>query len=163
MASAGSPNNARAAADAVTDAVLTASRLLIAVSATSIASVDESITVPQFRLLVVLHSRGPMKLSDLADILGVNPSTATRMVDRLVSAGLVDRQVNPTSRREVVLDLTEAGDETVTLVTQQRRRQIARIVARMPEGRRTQLIEGMDAFNEAGGEPPATDVRKDWI
>jgi DNA-binding MarR family transcriptional regulator len=85
------------------------------------------------------------------------------MVDRLVSAGLVDRQVNPTSRREVVLDLTEAGGQTVTLVTHQRRRQIARIVARMPEGRRTQLIEGMDAFNEAGGEPPATDVRKDWI
>jgi DNA-binding MarR family transcriptional regulator len=163
MASAGSPHSARAAADAVTDAVLTASRLLIAVSATSIASVDESITVPQFRLLVVLHSRGPMKLSDLADRLSVNPSTTTRMVDRLVFAGLVDRQVNPTSRREVVLDLTEAGDQTVTLVTQQRRRQIARIVARMPERRRTQLIEALDAFNEAGGEPPATEDRRDWI
>ncbi|HEY3753949.1 MAG TPA: hypothetical protein VGL80_32555 [Pseudonocardiaceae bacterium] len=24
-------------------------------------------------------------------------------------------------------------------------------------------IEALDAFNEAGGEPPATDVRKDWI
>jgi DNA-binding MarR family transcriptional regulator len=163
MASAGGPRHDRATADLLTDAVLTASRLLIAVSATSIAAVDESITVPQFRLLVVLHSRGSMRLSDLADILGVNPSTTTRMVDRLVSAGLVDRQINPTSRREVLLDLTEAGDETVTQVTQQRRRQIARIVARMPERRRTQLIEALEAFNEAGGEPPATDVRKDWI
>jgi DNA-binding MarR family transcriptional regulator len=163
MASAGSPYNARAAADAVTDAVLTASRLLIAVSASSIASVDESITIPQFRLLVVLHSRGPMKLSILADHLGVNPSTTTRMVDRLVFAGLVDRQVNPTSRREVLLDLTDAGNHTVTQVTQQRRRQIARIVARMPEPRRVQLIEALDAFNEAGGEPPATDDRMEWI
>jgi DNA-binding MarR family transcriptional regulator len=163
MASAGGSRQARATADVLTDAVLTASRLLIAVSATSIAAVDESITVPQFRLLVVLYSRRSMRLSDLADILGVNPSTTTRMVDRLVSAGLVDRQINPTSRREVLLDLTEAGDEALLQVTQQRRREIARIVARMPEGRRTQLIEALDAFNEAGGEPPATDVRKDWI
>jgi DNA-binding MarR family transcriptional regulator len=163
MASAGSPNSARAAADAVTDAVLTASRLLIAVSASSIASVDESITIPQFRLLVVLHTRGPMKLSILADRLGVNPSTTTRMVDRLVFAELVDRQISPISRREVLLGLTEAGDRAVSQATQQRRRQIARTVARMPDRRRTQLIEALDAFNEAGGEPPATDDRMEWI
>jgi DNA-binding MarR family transcriptional regulator len=160
MTSAGS---VRAAAEAVTDAVLTASRLLIAVSASSIAAVDESITIPQFRLLVVLHTRAPMKLSILADHLGVNPSTTTRMVDRLVCTGMVDRQVNPTSRREVVLDLTETGAQTVTRVTQQRRRQIARIVARMPQGHRTQLIEALEAFNDAGGEPPATDPQAEWI
>src|ERR1700761_1440172 len=104
MASPQRRRPARQAADAVTDAVLTASRLLIAVSASSIASVDESITIPQFRLLVVLHSRGPMKLSILADRLGVNPSTTTRMVDRLVFAGLGDPQGKPTSRRAGVLE-----------------------------------------------------------
>jgi hypothetical protein len=46
----------------MTDAVLTASRLLVAVSARSIAAVDE-ITIPQFRLLVVFDTRGPLKLS----------------------------------------------------------------------------------------------------
>jgi DNA-binding MarR family transcriptional regulator len=163
MASAGSPDSVRAAADAVTDAVLTASRLLIAVSASSIAAVDESITIPQFRLLVVLHTRGPMKLSILAEHLGVNPSTTTRMVDRLIFTGMVDRQVNPTSRREVLLDLTEDGAQTVTRVTQQRRRQIARIVARMPAQHRAQLIEALEAFNDAGGEPPVTDPRGEWI
>ncbi|HEX5407033.1 MAG TPA: MarR family transcriptional regulator [Pseudonocardiaceae bacterium] len=151
------------AADLVTDAVLTASRLLIAVSASSIASVDESITVPQFRLLVVLHGRGPMKLSILADHLGVNPSTTTRMVDRLVFAGLVDRQINPSSRREVVLNLTATGARTVIRVTQQRRHQIARIVARMPELRRAELVEALAAFSEAGGEPPVTVMHEDWI
>src|SRR5207248_11152413 len=87
--------------DAMTDAVLTASRLLVAVSARSIAAVDESITIPQFRLLVVLDTRGPLKLTALAEQLGVNPSTATRMVDRLVTAGLVTREANPASRREL--------------------------------------------------------------
>lgn len=151
------------AADAVTDAVLTASRLLIAVSATSIAAVDESITIPQFRLLVVLHSRGKMKLSAMADILGVNPSTTTRMVDRLIAAGLVDRQVNPSSRREVVLDLTEQGSKTVVKVTQQRRKNIARIVSRMPDQHRSQMVEVLEAFNDAGGEPPVGKAQDDWI
>src|ERR1700742_5298870 len=85
--------------DVVADAVLTASRLLIAVSAGSIAAVDETITIPQFRLLVVLRTRGAMKQSVLAEHLSVNPSTINRMVERLIAAGLVDRQVHPESPR----------------------------------------------------------------
>jgi DNA-binding MarR family transcriptional regulator len=150
-------------ADAVADALLTASRLLIAVSANSIAGVDESITIPQFRLLVVLRSRGAMKQSVLAEHLGVNPSTINRMVERLIAAELVDRQPNPESRREVVLDLTDIGARTVTRVTQQRRREITRIVARMPPQRRAHLIQALEAFTEAGGEPAVDEPREDWI
>ncbi len=149
--------------DAVADAVLTASRLLIAVSASSIAAVDESITIPQFRLLVVLRTRGALNLSVLAEHLGVNPSTTNRMVDRLIAAGLVDRQVNPESRREVLLDLTDTGTYAVTRVTQQRRVELGRIVSGMPSPRRNQLVEALEAFNEAGGEPPVTEPRDDWI
>lgn len=144
-----------ATADAVTDAVLTASRLLVAVSVRSIASVDESITLPQFRLLVVLSSRGPSKLSTLAEHLGVNPSTATRMIDRLISVGLVTRHVNPTSRREVVVELTGTGSSVVAQVTERRRTEIAGIVARMPSQHRTELVEALEAFSAAGDEPPA--------
>jgi len=155
-------------ADAVTDAVLTASRLLIAVSARSIAAVDESITLPQFRMLVVLSTHGLMKLSELADQLGVNPSTATRMTDRLVAADLVDRQTNPASRREVVLDLTPTGASVVTRVTRRRRQEIARIIARMPEDHRHGLVHALEAFSQAGGEPPVGGGRADanlagWI
>jgi DNA-binding MarR family transcriptional regulator len=151
-------------ADAVTDAVLAASRLLVGLSARSIASVDDSITMPQFRLLVVLSTRGPLKLTVLAEYLDVKPPTATRMIDRLVSAGLVDRQVSPVSRREVVLDLTDAGVSVVAQVTQQRRREIARIVNRMPERQRNALVEAFEAFREAGGEPAVESARyADWI
>ncbi|TNC20201.1 MarR family winged helix-turn-helix transcriptional regulator [Amycolatopsis alkalitolerans] len=139
--------------DAVTDAVLTASRLLVAVSARSIAAVDESITIPQFRLLVVLSSRGPVKLTVLADSLAVNPSTATRMVDRLVAADLVSREANPASRRELVVSLTATGAAVVREVTQRRRREISRIVSRMPVAVRRDLVGALAAFAEAGDEP----------
>jgi DNA-binding MarR family transcriptional regulator len=143
-------------ADAVTDAVLTASRVLVAVSARSIASVDESITLSQFRLLVVLSTQGALKLSTLADHLGVNPSTATRMTDRLIAADLASRTVNPHSRREVVVELTATGADVVTQVTRRRRAEIAGIVDRMPNRHRHELVEALEAFSDAAGEPPAT-------
>lgn len=160
--------DADAVTDAVTDAVLTASRLLVAVSARSIAAVDESITLPQFRLLVVLSTHGPLKLATLAEYLGVNPSTATRMIDRLIATNLVSRQVSPTSRREVVVELTDTGAAVVTQVTQQRRAQIAQIVDRMPTKHRHDLVTVLEAFTDAGGEPPAAttpDATRsiDWI
>jgi DNA-binding MarR family transcriptional regulator len=138
--------------DAVTDAVLTASRLLVAVSARSIAAVDEAITLAQFRLLVILQSVGAVKHAALADQLGVNPSTASRMVDRLVAAGMVERQTNPASRREIVIELTAEGQRVVRQVTARRRKEIAKIVARMPEATRSGLVDALLAFAEAGGE-----------
>lgn len=143
--------------DAMTDAVLTASRLLVAVSARSIAAVDESITIPQFRLLVVLDGRGPLNVTTLAEHLAVNPSTVTRMVDRLVAAGLVTREANPASRRELVVSLSEAGSAVVRAVTQRRRAEITRIVGRMSPTARRGLVRALNAFAEAGGEPAITE------
>lgn len=141
--------------DAVTRAVLTASRLLVAVSARSLAAVEEGVTLPQFRMLVVLSTRGATKLVALADLLQVAPSTAMRMVDRLIAAGLADRQTNPDNRRETLLRLTEEGRRTVEDVTARRRAEIAEIVARLGSTQRLALIEALTAFNKAGGEPPA--------
>ncbi|MER6032149.1 MarR family transcriptional regulator [Streptomyces sp. NPDC001851] len=145
--------------DAVTRAVLTASRLLVAVSARSLAEVEERVTLPQFRMLVVLATRGETKLVALAELLQVAPSTAMRMVDRLIAAGLADRKANPSNRRETLLRLTEEGRRTVEEVTARRRAEIADIVERLRPTERLALVEALNAFNEAGGEPlaPAAD------
>lgn len=155
MAERATPEGAMDDVDAVTRAVLTASRLLVAVSARSLAEVEERVTLPQFRMLVVLHTRGATKLVALADLLGVAPSTAMRMVDRLIAAGLADRQTNPDNRRETLLRLTEEGRRTVENVTARRRAEIAAIVERLAPKQRAALIGALAAFNEAGGEPLA--------
>lgn len=139
--------------DAITDALLSASRLLVAISAHSIAQVDETITIPQFRTLVILSRNGAMNLATLAGLLGVQPSTTGRMVDRLVSTGLIDRLPHPTSRRELVADLTPRGRAVVRQVTDQRRTAIARIVEALPAAERRGLISALTAFTVAGGEP----------
>ena len=141
--------------DLIADALLTASRSLVAISARSIAHVDETITIPQFRTLVILSNQGPMNLATLASQLGVQPSATGRMVDRLVAAGLIDRQTNPTSRRELVAALTKRGREIVRRVTAHRRNEIARIVEAMPAQERRGLVRALTAFTAAGGEPTA--------
>src|SRR5262245_14158529 len=96
--------------DAVTAAVLTGSRLLVAIAVRSIAQAEDRVTVPQFRMLVVLGRQQEAKLVTLADLLGVNPSTAMRMADRLAAAGLIVREVNPHDRRESLMRLTQEGE-----------------------------------------------------
>jgi DNA-binding MarR family transcriptional regulator len=141
--------------DAVTTALLTASRLLVAISARSLTAVEDRVTLPQFRTLVVLATRGPMNLIGLAEVLDVNPSTATRMTDRLSAAGLLSREVNPDTRREIVLTLTSAGRQIVEDVTAMRRTALAEIVARMPPPQRAGLVSALRSFAAAGGEPAA--------
>lgn len=141
--------------DRVTEAVLTASRLLVAVSARSLNEVEDKLTLPQFRALVVLASHGPLRLTHLAEHLAVNPSTAMRMAERLVAAGVIDRSPNPDNRRESIMSLTDTGREVVEQVTRRRREEIAAIVERMPAAHRDRLVEALEAFNAAGGEPSA--------
>lgn len=141
--------------DDITDALLTASRLLVAISARSIALVDDTITIPQFRTLVILSNQGPVNLATLANLLDVQPSTTGRMVDRLVGARLIDRHPHPTSRRELMAALTPRGRRVVRQVTANRRRQLADIVEQMPPRERRGLVRALTAFTAAGGEPAA--------
>lgn len=143
------------AADEVVTAVLTASRLLVAVSARSLASVEETLTLPQFRMLVVLDTRGAMNISRLGGHLDVNPSTAMRMIDRLVAAGMLEKEPNPANRREILINLTDVGRQVVFEATERRRAEIARIVAAMPPAQRSRLVQALNAFTEAGEEPLA--------
>src|ERR1700758_5540342 len=83
--------DAQVAPDELVDTVLAASRALVAVAARSLAAAGDEVTLPQYRALVVLAARGPQGTAELAAALAVNPSTVTRMCDRLVRRGLVRR------------------------------------------------------------------------
>jgi DNA-binding MarR family transcriptional regulator len=80
-------------------------------------------------------------------------STTGRMVERLITAGLVDRRPHPGLRRELVVELTQRGQDVVHAVTAHRREKIARVVNSMPERERYGLVSTLTAFTTAGGEP----------
>lgn len=135
------------------DAVLRASRVLVAVAARSLAGVDHEVTLPQYRALVVLASRGTQRPGDLAAALGSHPSTVTRLCDRLVANGLVERHASLSNRREVSIALTRRGRRLVDRVTVRRRAELTEILSRVPASERAQLVHVLDALGEAAGEP----------
>jgi DNA-binding MarR family transcriptional regulator len=139
---------------AAVDAVLAASRALVAVATRSLGAAAEETTIAQYRALVVLASRGSQRQVDLAGALGVAPSTAGRMCDRLVRKGLVRRHRGQLDRRAVLVGITPAGREVVDQATTRRRELIAEILARLPEQVQGLAAEGLSALAEAAGEVP---------
>ena len=145
----------------VTDAVLIASRALVGVAARSLAQVEDEVTLPQFRVLVVLAS-SDRNLGELAEALDVHPSSATRLCTRLEAKGLITRRPAAQSRRELLVSLTREGRRIVDTVTKRRRREITRIVARIPERDRRVLIHALGLFAEAAGEMPEPSWAFGW-
>jgi DNA-binding MarR family transcriptional regulator len=154
--------SAQPARDELVDAVLGASRVLVAVAARSLAGVAEDVTLPQYRFLVELASRGPQRLADLASALRVDRSTATRMCDRLVRKRLVTRRRAQEDRRAVRVSLTASGAGLVAEVSRRRRGEIAAIVERMPAAHRDRVVTGLRAFADAAGEVPEQDWSLGW-
>jgi DNA-binding MarR family transcriptional regulator len=93
-------------------------------------------------------------MGELADELGVHSSTATRMCDRLVGKGLIEREISVESRREVTVRLTPAGRRLLRKVTAARRRAIGEIVVGIPAELREAMVGALRAFSEAAGELP---------
>jgi DNA-binding MarR family transcriptional regulator len=139
---------------AAVDAVLTASRSMVAVAMRSLGAAAEETSIAQYRALVVLASRGPQRMVDLAGALDVAPSTAGRMCDRLVRNGLIRRHRARGDRRAVLVSLIPAGRRVVDEATARRRALIADILARLPVTEQQAVAEALRVFADAAGEVP---------
>jgi DNA-binding MarR family transcriptional regulator len=146
----------------VVDAVLSASRVLVAVAARSLADVAEEVTLTQYRTLIVLASRGPQNLAGLADAVGVTPATATRMCDRLVRKGLIRRRTERDDRRQLRVALTVKGRSLVDAVTVRRRQEIGRIMSEIPVEQQAVLVQALGRLASAAGEVPEQDWTTGW-
>jgi DNA-binding MarR family transcriptional regulator len=140
------------------DAVMLAARVLVAVAAQSVASVEERVTLPQLRVLVMIASRGPQNLAAVAQALGVHPSNATRRCDKLVEAGLLHRSDDPADRRNLILRLTPSGRDLVQQMTEHRRAAIENVLGKMPATVRGDLVPTLRAFAQAANEVPPSEA-----
>lgn len=134
------------------ESVMRAARVLVGVSAQSFAVVEDRLTLPQLRVLVMVASRGPLRLAAVAEGLGVHPSNASRACDRLVVAGLLDRTDDPADRRQLVLRVTEAGEALVDEVMRTRRTTIDRLLSRMAPSDRAALVPALAALADAADD-----------
>jgi DNA-binding MarR family transcriptional regulator len=148
--------------DEVVGALLALSRAFVAETARSLSGLDEDVTLPQFRTLVVLVSRGPQRVVDLAQELTVASSTAVRMCNRLVRRGLVAREERPEDRRAAWITLTGAGRDLVGEVMRRRRESLAELIAELSLTRPLAFASVLNALVEAAGEVPDVQWWQRW-
>lgn len=86
-----------------------------------------------YGLLFQLANDGPKRSSALAESACVDPSTVSRQVGQLVTAGLVERRSDPEDGRATLLAATPAGREVYAAKLERRLRLFSRLVQGWPE------------------------------
>jgi DNA-binding MarR family transcriptional regulator len=147
------------------EALLAACRVLVAVSAQSIAAVESVVDITEFRILVVVASEGQVSIQQVADHIQVHPVTATRFCHRLVLMNLLRPQQGcPTHRDEHRqqephrFTLTAQGQGVVHMVMSRRRAAIEPTLARLSATDRKAIVAALHTFAHAAGEPERHDL-----
>ena len=91
---------------------------------------DLPLTLTQMSVLATVMSDGPLPIGTLADLEHVSAPTATKVVEKLHAAGLVDRIGDPADRR---VSLVSATPEGVRLLEDHRAHKTAWLSTRLAE------------------------------
>jgi DNA-binding MarR family transcriptional regulator len=129
--------------------IMRSAQVFAALTAESIARVGDSVTPSQLRVLVLADTVGSLNNKGVAAALNVDVSNASRICDRLVQTGLLNRRDSPTDRRNVELSLTSRGRELVSAVMKHRQAALTDILQRMPARSRQALLSSLEDFNAA--------------
>jgi DNA-binding MarR family transcriptional regulator len=121
----------------------------------------------QLRVLRWLRSHPQTNVNGLAESLGVGPSSASRLCDRLEALGLARRVADPRDRREVQVMVTPEAEQLLTQISRNRQQALDEVLARMPAASRQELVRSLtafrlaaDALNESVVETVASDERQ---
>lgn len=129
-----------------------ATRMLAGVALRSVDALDTAVTLPQFRLLAVLDDLGPLPSGQAARTLGLDPSTVTRLADRMVAAGHVTRGTDPRHRGVVPLALTPSGKDLVAAADAWRRSELAQLMARLTPAEQAAVTAALGLLIGAAGD-----------
>lgn len=144
--------------DSEVDAFQRATRDLIGVALHSLEVLDGEVSLPQFRMMLVLDELGETASSRVAAALGLNASSVTRLVDRLCASGHVARGTDARNRSMVTLALTEHGRDVVHKVLEWRHRELGRILSRLDTDERAATAAGLASFHRVVGEEYTADL-----
>jgi DNA-binding MarR family transcriptional regulator len=126
-----------------------AGRDLIGIALRSLDEFAPSISLPKFRMLLVLGELGRVPSGRLAAALGVSASSVTRMADRLVDEGLVSRAAGEHSRSVVALELTDSGRATVDRVVSWRHDELRRLLGELEPSALAAATDALEHFATA--------------
>jgi DNA-binding MarR family transcriptional regulator len=110
------------------------------------SSTGEGLTPSQASVLGIIAFRGPISLSELADIEGLNPTMLSRVVGRLLELNLIQRIPDPADLRSASVVATEAGREVDGRVKAQRAAVVSECVDELTDEQEQALADALPAL-----------------
>jgi DNA-binding MarR family transcriptional regulator len=121
-------------------------RALIGVTMRSVEALGGEVSMPQFRMLLVLSGLGRVPSSRVAAEMGVSASSVTRLGDKLVAAGLIARGADPHNRSVVTVEVTPVGVELVARVVAYRHELLAEVLGQLAPADRAATVRAARQF-----------------
>ncbi len=112
-------------------------------------AICQNVTFNQFIILDAVVKKGELGLAELHQILSVEKSTTTRLVNPLIQKGLLNRDRATHDSRAATLSVTEEGMETHRRVWECLGRFLGGITQNIPEGQREEVLEAVKVFTAA--------------
>lgn len=106
----------------------------------------EALTSTQSSVLATVARRGPLRISEVAEIEGLNPTMLSRIVAKLEDAGLLRRSPDPDDGRASRVEATPAGAEINSAQRAQRTRLLTDRLAAMPDTHAAELLGALPAL-----------------
>ncbi len=110
---------------------------------------DVALTLPQFRCLKAIAAQGVTLTTHLARQIQVTVPTMTSRLDGLVERGLVQRQPDPLSRRQIRVSLTVAGSELLARYQAAIAARFSEVLTPLPTESRARLLGALDDLDTA--------------
>lgn len=110
--------------------------------------------MPQFRTLAFIGRNEDAMLADVAVFLGLTPPATSKLVDGLVTAGLVARTAGTDDRRRVALKLKPGGRRIYQRAVESAECFLAEHLAALKAGVRGELLRSMQALRSIFDDPP---------
>ena len=105
----------------------------------------------QFDTLEQIVFHDTMRMGDLADAMHIDPSTATRAVQRLIKDGLAERVDHEGDGRVVVVGPTDLGRRVFESVVERRKQMVVRVMEQFDPEEWGVLADILERFNQALG------------
>jgi DNA-binding MarR family transcriptional regulator len=125
------------------------SRLARQLNATS---TGEGLTPTQYSVLGLLVARGPLGLTELTELEGLNPSMLSRVVRKLDEEGLLRRRTDPADKRAATVEVTPAGVEVHRRIRAQRTQVLYDCLQRLPSEVGDELLRAVPMLEAVAKE-----------
>jgi DNA-binding MarR family transcriptional regulator len=104
------------------------------------------LTPTKISVLMDVVRRGPVRVSEVAEAEGINPTMLSRVIAGLVERGLLERTSDEADRRAAWLKATAAGRRLSERIRRERTDAINAALTKLDEEERRHILDALDAL-----------------